>query len=173
LPVPILFRYPRPVDQPPPPTADEVARGVARYFHALGWASQRESPLPNGRRADVQAIGPCGRIAIVEIKVSLADLRGDAKWPEYLPWCDRFYWAVPPGFPLAPFADAARGPGRAGLIIADRFEGALLTDPAEVSLAPARRKAETLRFARRAALRLMTLADPVLAERAAIEIRSS
>lgn len=146
-------------------TATDVARGVARWFHALGWAAQREVALPNGRRADVQAVGPCGRIAIVEIKVSLADLRGDAKWPDYLPWCDRFYWAVPPGFPLEPFAEEARGPGRAGLIVADAFEGAVMTHAAEVPLAAARRKAETLRFALRAGMRLMLVADPVLGER--------
>jgi len=165
LPVPTLFRYAHVVDTPSL-TADDVARGFARLFHGLGWASQRETPLPNGRRADIQAVGPCGRIAIVEIKVSLADLRGDAKWPDYLPWCDRFYWAVPPGFPLAPFADDARGPGRAGLIIADAFEGVVLVEPTEAPLAGARRKAETLRFARRAATRLMTLADPALGDRA-------
>ncbi len=147
-------------------TAADVSRGVCRWFHALGWAAQREATLPNGRRADVQAVGPCGRIAIVEIKISLADLRGDAKWPDYLPWCDRFYWAVPPGFPLSPFDDEARGPGLAGLLIADAFEGALLREPAEARLAAARRKAETLRFALRAGARLMTLADPVLGERA-------
>ena len=141
-------------------TATEVARGVARLFHAQGWSAQRETPLENGRRADVQALGPCGRIAIVEIKVSMADLKGDAKWPEYLPWCDRFYWAVPPGFPLGPFADAARGVGRAGLIIADGFGAAVMTEAETVPLAPARRKAETLRFALRAAGRLMAIADP-------------
>lgn len=144
-------------------TAAEVARGVARWLRALGWASQREVPLPNGRRADVQALGPCGRIAIVEIKVSLADLRGDAKWPDYLPWCDRFFWAVPPGFPHRPFDDDARGPGRAGLIVADAFEGALLRDAADHALAPARRRAETLRFALRAAARLNARDDPGLA----------
>jgi len=148
-----------------PPLAADVARGVARLFHDLGWAAQREVTLPNGRRADVQALGSCGRIAIVEIKVSMADLRGDTKWPEYLPWCDRFYWAVPPGFALAQFGEDAFGAGRAGLIVADAFGGAILTPPAEAPLAPARRKAEMLRFALRAAGRLMLLADPALGER--------
>jgi len=145
-------------------TADDVARGTLRLLHAMGWAGLREVPLPNGRCADIQALGPGGRIAIVEIKVSLADLRGDAKWPEYLPWCDRFYWAVPPGFPLAPFADAERGVGRTGLIVADAFGGAVLAEPVEVALAGARRRAETLRFATRAAGRVMAAADGGLFE---------
>lgn len=140
-------------------TADDVARGTLRLLHTMGWAGLREVSLPNGRRADVQAVGPNGRIAIVEIKVSLADLRGDAKWLDYLPWCDCFYWAVPPGFPLAPFADAERGVGRAGLIVADAFGGAVLAEPVEVTLAGARRRAETLRFAMRAAGRVMMGAD--------------
>lgn len=140
-------------------TADDVARGTLRLLYTMGWVGLREVPLPNGRCADVQALGPGGRIAIVEIKVSLADLRGDAKWPDYLPWCDRFYWAVPPGFPLAPFADVERGAGRAGLIVADGFGGAVLADPGEVALAGARRRAETLRFAIRAAGRVMAAAD--------------
>ena len=135
-----------------------------RLLHAMGWAGLREVPLANGRRADIQALGPGGRIAIVEIKVSMADLRGDAKWPDYLPWCDLFYWAVPPGFSLTPFADAERGAGRAGLIVADGFGGVLLSDAAETPLAPARRRAETARFAARAAMRVMVAADPGLSE---------
>lgn len=144
-------------------TADHVARGTLRLLHAMGWAGLREVPLPNGRRADVQALGPGGRIGIVEIKVSMADLLGDAKWPDYLPWCDRFWWAVPPGFPLGPFADDARGAGLAGLIVADAFGGAVITPPVDAPLAPARRKAETGRFAMRAALRAMAAADAGLA----------
>ena len=35
----------------------------------------------------------------VEIKVALADLKGDNKWPEYLDYCDLFYYAIPPDFP--------------------------------------------------------------------------
>src|SRR3546814_6957984 len=51
-----------------------------------------------GRRADVVALGPDGGVTLVEIKVSIADLRGDLKWPEYLDYCDRYFWAVPAGF---------------------------------------------------------------------------
>ena len=62
-----------------------------------------EVPLPNGRRADMMAIDAKGLITIVEIKVSRADLLGDQKWPDYLDYCDRFFWAVPAGFVLDPF----------------------------------------------------------------------
>ncbi len=40
-----------------------------------------------------------------------------------------------------------------GLIVADAFDGAVILDPPETLLAPARRKALTLAFARLAALR--------------------
>jgi hypothetical protein len=42
------------------------------------------------------ALCPRGLLTIVEIKVSRADLLGDHKWPDYLDYCDRFFWAVPP-----------------------------------------------------------------------------
>ena len=66
--------------------------------------------MPNGRRADLMAIGPKGELTIVEIKVSKADLLGDQKWTDYLEYCDRFFWAVPQA--LAPLA--RRGPLPAG-----------------------------------------------------------
>jgi hypothetical protein len=47
----------------------------------------------------VAALGPGGEMLGVEIKVALADLRGDNKWPEYLEYCDLFYFAIPPDFP--------------------------------------------------------------------------
>jgi len=141
-------------------TAQDVARGVARLLWRAAITPLTEVPLGNGRRADVVGLGPDGRITLVEIKVSLADLRGDDKWTEYLDYCDRFFWAVPPGFPHSPFTDAAFLPGRAGLIVADRWDGAEVAPAAEIALPAARRKAETLRFARRAAQRLLWLGDP-------------
>ena len=62
-----------------------------------------EVPLPNGRRADMMAIGAKGELTIVEIKVCRADLLGDQKWTDYLDYCDRFFWAVPQA--VAPIAD--------------------------------------------------------------------
>ena len=41
-----------------------------------------------------------GRFVIVEIKSSLADFRADTKWPDYLPHCDFYYFAVADDFPV-------------------------------------------------------------------------
>ena len=130
-----------------PEVTDAVTRGAARLFDALGYAPLLEVGLPNGRRADIMALGPRGQIAIVEVKSSLEDFRVDLKWPEYLPYCDAFFFAVAPEFPrdLLP-----EGPG---LVIADGFGGAVLTEAPATPLAPARRKALTLAFARLAAFR--------------------
>jgi hypothetical protein len=122
-----------------------------------------EVPLPNGRRADMMAIDPKGSLTIVEIKVAKADLIGDSKWTDYLDFCDHFYWAVPP--PLAAILEHERYlPSAAGLIVADRYDAAIMRDAAHRPLAPARRKAELLRFARRAARRLSAQIDPTLGE---------
>ena len=120
-----------------------------------------EVPLPNGRRADMMAIDPKGGLTIVEIKVSRADLQGDGKWTDYLDYCDRFFWAVPPN--LAGLLEQERfQPGAAGLIVSDRYDAAVTREAALRPLAPARRKAELLRFARRAARRLSAQIDPSL-----------
>lgn len=146
----------------PPITAIDVARGVCRLLYAQDLNAIAEVPLGNGRRADLMAIDGRGGLTIVEIKVSRADLLGDPKWRDYLDYCDRFFWAVPPGFDLSPFETDAFLPDIAGLIVADRYQGAVLREAATVAMPPARRKAETLRFARRAALRWMVGADPEL-----------
>ncbi|MBA3676074.1 MAG: MmcB family DNA repair protein [Sphingosinicella sp.] len=145
-----------------PPAAQNVARGVTRLFFQQNLFPLCEVPLPNGRRADMMAIDAKGILTIVEIKVSRADLLGDHKWTEYLDYCDRFYWAVPAGFVLDPFETEGFQPDHCGLIVADRYYAAILRDACTRSLAPARRKAETLRFARRAALRLVGHLDPGL-----------
>lgn len=143
-----------------PQTAHDVARGVSRLLWRAGIAPLTEVPLGNGRRADVAGLGTDGRITIVEIKISLADLRGDAKWPEYLAYCDRYFWAVPHGFPLVGFADEWFQPNRAGLIVADRWDAIEVRPAAWFPLNATRRRAETLRFARRGAQRLLGLLDP-------------
>ena len=146
-----------------PLAARDVARGVARLFFRRDLFGLCEVPLPNGRRADMVAIDPKGRLVIVEIKVSRADLLGDGKWTDYLDYCDLFYWAVPAGFALEPFDGDCLGPDCAGLIVADRYDAALIREAPFRPLAAARRKAETLRFARRAARRLAGDLDPGLA----------
>jgi len=146
-----------------PLAAQDVARGVTRLFFRQDLLALCEVPLPNGRRADMMAIDGRGLMTIVEIKVSRADLMGDQKWSDYLDYCDRFFWAVPQGFALDPFETEAFQPGRCGLIVADRYDAAIIREAPMRKLAPARRKAETLRFARRAALRLAGNLDPGLA----------
>ena len=143
--------------------AADVARGVSRMLLRHDFAAICEVPLGNGRRADVMAIDPRGVIMIVEIKVSRADLLGDAKWPDYLDFCDRFCWAVPAGFDLSPFAGVGLGPEISGLIVADRYDAAVIREAPTRPLAASRRRAETLRFARRAALRLLAHGDPACA----------
>ena len=143
-----------------PLIAADVARGVARMFLRAELTPLPEVPLGNGRRADIMAIDARGCITIVEIKVSRGDLLGDGKWPDYLDYCDRFFWAVPGGFDLTPFEAEPFRPGCCGLIVADRYDAAVIREPLHRPLSGARRKAETLRFARRAARRLWAGMDP-------------
>jgi hypothetical protein len=146
-----------------PVAAQDVARGVTRLFFNQDLFGLCEVPLPNGRRADMMAIDASGIITIVEIKVSRADLMGDCKWLDYLDYCDRFFWAVPVRFDLRPFEEESFHPGLCGLIVADRYDAAVVREASLRKLPPARRKAETLRFARRAARRLVGDLDPSLA----------
>ena len=143
------------------PIAADVARGVTRLFCRRDWFAMCEVPLPNGRRADLMAIDPKGHLVIVEIKVSKADLVGDLKWRDYLEYCDRFFWAVPQS--LCTILEGEHFlPADSGLLVADRYDAAILREAALVPLAAARRKAETLKFARRAARRLSAQIDPTL-----------
>jgi len=143
------------------PVAADVARGVTRLFCRQELFAICEVPLPNGRRADLMGVDSKGNLVIVEIKVAKADLLGDCKWTDYLDFCDHFYWAVPPG--LAAILDGEEYlPNEAGLIVADRYDAALVREAVHRPLAPARRKAELLRFARRAARRLSEQLDPTL-----------
>ena len=136
-------------------TAVDVARGVSRLLLDEGYSPILEFTLPNGRRLDVAAIGPGGEMLGVEIKVALADLRGDGKWPEYLDYCDLFYFAVPPDFP------DEHVPQDPGLIVADRYGGAIVKEAVVQSLHASRRKAVTVSFARCAADRLSRTLDEI------------
>lgn len=144
------------------PVARDVARGVSRLLFRRDMMAICEVPLGNGRRADIVALGPKGCVTIIEIKVSRADLRGDGKWPEYLDYCDRYFWAVPPGFDRSPFEEPWFQPQRCGLIVADRYDAAIVREAVDTPLAASRRRAETLRFARRAARRILGDIDPGL-----------
>ena len=135
--------------------AADVARGTTRLLAREDCLAVAEVSLGNGRRADLMGLCPKGLVTIVEIKVSRADLLGDAKWTDYHDYCDRFFWAIPAGFDAALLDRPELLPERAGLIVADRYDAAILREPAYIPLATPRRRAETLRFARRAARRLI------------------
>jgi hypothetical protein len=113
-----------------------------------------EVPLPNGRRADLAALGRRGDIWIVEIKSSIIDFQVDRKWPAYLSSCDRLFFAVGPDFPLEIL------PVEAGVIVADSYGGTLLREAPEQRVAAPIRKAMTLLLARLAASRLHQAMDP-------------
>jgi len=134
----------------------EVCRGAGRLLRAHGYACLNELPLPNGRRADVIGLARNGDIWIVEVKSGLEDFRVDNKWPEYRDFCDALFFAVAPEFPVDIL------PADTGLILADRYGGEIVRPAPEHRLAPARRKAMTLRIARAAAMTLQSLIDPTL-----------
>jgi hypothetical protein len=128
-------------------------RGATRLLFSLGHAVLAEVPLKNGRRADLLSLDPAGSISIVEVKSGLPDFRSDHKWRDYLAWCDRFYFAVGPDFPLDVL------PEETGLIISDLHDGILYRECPVCPLSPARRRALILRFAHLAAGRLMNRQD--------------
>jgi len=131
-----------------------LARGVARHFESLGFAALTEFVPARGLRVDVIGIGPKGEIWVVECKSSRADFTSDSKWQGYLEWCDRFFWAVDAAFPTDLLPDDT------GLIIADAYDAEVIRMAPDTSMAPARRKAMTLKLARTGADRLRRLLDP-------------
>ncbi|MDN4629962.1 MmcB family DNA repair protein [Sphingomonas sp. PsM26] len=149
------------IDEPGSPLcAADVARGTIRMLLRHDLVALSEVPLDGNRRADLMAIDARGQIVIVEIKVSRADLLGDNKWTEYLGCCDRYYWAVPAGFDASPLDREGFLPDRTGIIVADRYDAAILREAHTDPLSAATRKRVTLAFARRAARRMIALTDP-------------
>src|SRR5689334_6955303 len=103
-----------------PMAAQRICRGVTRLLDGLGFASLHEFPLKARRRADVIALSAAGEIVIVEVKSGRADFQSDRKWPDYLEFCDRFFFAVEPDFPRESL------PLDCGLIIADAHGGEIV-----------------------------------------------
>lgn len=137
------------------PTAAAIQRGCARLLAQMNFTPVTELTLATGRRADMIALGSKGDIIIIEIKSSLADYQADNKWEDYLEFCDRFYFAVTEDFPTEVL------PADVGYIIADRFGAEVIREGAhDTRLAPARRKALTLLYARVAARRVIRFLDP-------------
>ncbi len=143
-----------PIDGRQSETALAVARGAARLLHAHGFCVVSELPLPSGRRADLVALDAGGAVWIVEIKSSVADFRADQKWQDYRAHCDRLFFATTIEVPCEIF------PPDTGLIVADAFGAEFRCEAPEHKLPAATRKAMMLLFARAAALRLQSLADP-------------
>ncbi len=137
-----------------------LARGVCRHLASHGFSVIEEFVPDRGLRVDVMALGPKGEIWIVECKSSRADFQSDSKWGGYLPWCDRFFWAVDLDFPMDLL------PMETGLIIADGYDAEIARMAAEDKLPGARRNVLIRKFACHAARRLQALRDPEAARRA-------
>ena len=131
-----------------------LARGVCRALGEHGLATLAEFTLSSGRRVDVMGLDRRGQVTIVEIKTSLEDFRSDQKWPEYLEFCDQFFFAVPEGFPQEVL------PEDFGLLAADPYGAVILRESPTFRLNAARRKAQNLRFGLTAAERLQRQLDP-------------
>ncbi len=145
--------------------ARQVARGICRLFArndvwCIGEMPLRPKSGLAGRRADLMGIDPKGHLVIVEIKVSRADLMGDAKWGDYLEHCDRFYWGLAAHLDRACMETADFLPERCGVIVADGYDAEIVRAAATVPLAAARRKAETERLARASLRRHLVGLDP-------------
>ncbi len=132
-----------------------LARGVQLLLVSMGYEAMSEVKLRIRRRVDVMGINDKGRIIIVEIKSSTVDFQTDSKWPEYLDFCDEYYFAVDADFPRDLL------PQEHGLIIADNYGGDILRPSPDYRLNAARRRNVTLRFARIAARRLLAAEDPL------------
>ena len=140
--------------------AQAVARGIGRLFARNDIWCLPEMALRSGRRADLMGIDGKGRIVIVEIKVSRADLLGDAKWTDYLDHCDRFYWGLAHHLDRACMETPAFLPRRCGIIVADGYDAEIVRPASEVPLAATARKAEIERLARASLRRQAISADP-------------
>lgn len=125
-----------------------LTRGVTRLMLDLAISPLHEFRLANGRRADIAGLDRGGRLTLIEVKSCRADFECDNKWRDYLEFCDKFFFAVGADFPMELLPDDC------GLMIADAFGASIHRPCAERAMAPARRKAVTLRFARQSASRL-------------------
>ena len=134
-----------------PETTRLLTRGVCNLFQDLGFGTLTEFKLASGRRVDVMAIDRNGEFVIVEVKSTVADFRGDRKWHEYLAFCERFYFAVPAGFPVEMM------PEDCGLIVADPYAAAVRRESLTRKLNTNRKRRQLIRFALAATNRLSNL----------------
>ena len=85
---------------------------------------------------------------------------GDGKWPDYLDFCDRFFWGLPPELDRACLEGEDFRPDLCGVIVADEYDAEIIRPAPSQPLAPARRKVEVERLARAALRRHAVLSDP-------------
>ncbi len=137
-----------------------VCRGIGRLFARNNIWALPEMPLRNGRRADLMGIDAKGKIVIVEVKTARGDLLGDGKWPDYLDFCDRFYWGLPPELDRACLDSPDFKPECCGVIVADEYDAEIVRPAPSHPLAAARRRVEVERLARTSLRRLLVSADP-------------
>ena len=140
--------------------AGSVCRGIQRLFARNGVWLLAEMPLRNGRRADLMGVDAKGRVIIVEVKVQRGDLLGDGKWPDYLDYCDRFYWGLAPDLDRSVLESDNFRPDCCGIVVADGYDGEVIRPAPLQPLAAARRKLEVERIARTAMRRATVAADP-------------
>ncbi len=96
-------------------TREEMAGGRPTIFES----SKKYSKIMGGfdRRADFLSwtSRPTGNeLSIVEVKSCIADFRSDDKWQRYLPYCNKFYFAVDENFPIEEIKTKV---GRAGILL--------------------------------------------------------
>ena len=127
---------------------------MSRHLLSHDFVTVEEMTPAPGLRVDVMALGPKGELWVIECKSCRADFQGDRKWQGYLPYCDRFFWAVDCDFPVELLPDDT------GLIVADGYDAEIVRMGPDLKMAGARRKALTHRFARHAALRWHGARDP-------------
>ena len=147
-----------PLDLSVPDRTALVCRSAMRHCARLGWAPVLEVPIPCGRRLDIMALTPEGQLNAIEVKSGPRDFLSDAKWPQYLEWCDRLFFAVDCDFPQDLIPEGV------GLWCTDGYETAVLREAPHRPLAPARRKSLLHRYAVIAAGRLAALCDPLGAQ---------
>jgi hypothetical protein len=135
-------------------SGQKLARGVRRHLREHDFCSLTEFVPTRGLRVDVIALGSKGEVWVIECKSSREDFLTDKKWQGYLDWCDCFFWAVDPEFPVELL------PKETGLILADAYGAEIIRYPSPKTLNPARRKKLTLKFARNTADRLAAYTDP-------------
>ncbi|WP_121939859.1 MmcB family DNA repair protein [Eilatimonas milleporae] len=137
-----------------PVLTQRITTSVLALLVDMGYAPLTEVALGNGRRADVLAVDDKGGVLAVEIKSGLADFRADSKWPDYLPFCDRFFFAVDTGFPMGVLDMPDTRPETVGIIVADAYGADIVRPAPQRGMNGNRRRTVIRSMARQGALRL-------------------